>query len=190
MELALGLSTALSRTPATERSEVEGDPGPSARSCREAAPNLTFRRGLPLREALGWEKPRHERSGPHALRAVHGGLSQEASSSPAGGHIDTGRPGRWPRVEASRPPRGLRRLSVRRPSDLKTGGGVKAGGFRSSVGAARAPHHHRASCPSSPGCCFIIVGLFPHHRRVTGPSPAPPPRARRSPAASPARRRW
>ena len=31
MELALGLSTALSRTPATQRSGVEGDPGPSAR---------------------------------------------------------------------------------------------------------------------------------------------------------------
>ncbi|MFL5126683.1 MAG: hypothetical protein ACJ8CS_15820, partial [Microvirga sp.] len=31
MELALALSTALSRTPATQRSGVEGDPGPSAR---------------------------------------------------------------------------------------------------------------------------------------------------------------
>src|SRR5215218_3620785 len=31
MELALGLSAALSRTPATQRSGVEGDPGPSAR---------------------------------------------------------------------------------------------------------------------------------------------------------------
>src|SRR4051812_37316971 len=31
MELALGLSTALSRTPATQRSGVEGDPGPSAK---------------------------------------------------------------------------------------------------------------------------------------------------------------
>ena len=39
MELALGLSTALSRTPATQRSGVEGDPGSSARSCREAALN-------------------------------------------------------------------------------------------------------------------------------------------------------
>ena len=119
------------------------------------------------------------------------------SSSPAGGHIDTARPGRWPRVEASRPPRGLRRLSVRRPSDPGTGGGVTAKRRRSPVGAALAPHHHRASCPSSPGCCFIIVGLlriivavFPHHRRVIGPSPAPPPRARRWPVASPARRRW
>src|SRR3954465_7452106 len=35
-------STALSRTPGTQRSEVEGDPGPSARTRREAAPNLTF----------------------------------------------------------------------------------------------------------------------------------------------------
>src|SRR5215213_5878176 len=31
MKLALALSTALSRTPATQRSGVEGDPGPSAR---------------------------------------------------------------------------------------------------------------------------------------------------------------
>ena len=37
-------STALSRKPATERSAVEGYPGPSARTCREAAPNLIFRR--------------------------------------------------------------------------------------------------------------------------------------------------
>src|SRR5215210_9604207 len=51
MELALALSTALSRTPATQRSGVEGDPGPSARTRREAAPNLTLRGGW-LRVAL------------------------------------------------------------------------------------------------------------------------------------------
>src|SRR5215203_4367785 len=38
--------TALSRTPATQRSEVEGYPGSSATTCREAAPNLAFRKGL------------------------------------------------------------------------------------------------------------------------------------------------
>ena len=64
-----------------------------------------------------------ERRGERVEVRARGGVCMEAeprgrSSSPAGGHIDRGRPGRWPRVEASRPPRGLRRLSVRRPSDL------------------------------------------------------------------------
>src|SRR5215204_6673469 len=45
-ELRPNPSTALSRTPATQRSEVEGYPGSSATTCREAAPTLAFRKGL------------------------------------------------------------------------------------------------------------------------------------------------
>src|SRR5215207_9181829 len=48
-------STALSRTPATQRSGVEGDPGPSARTRREAAPN-SFRRGLSSARGRGLER--------------------------------------------------------------------------------------------------------------------------------------
>ena len=44
-------STALSRKPATQRSGVEGDPGPSARNCREAAPDRLRRAPRPPRRA-------------------------------------------------------------------------------------------------------------------------------------------
>src|SRR4051794_18528601 len=44
MGLALGLSTALSGTPATQRSGVEGDPGPRARLAKRRYPS--FRSGL------------------------------------------------------------------------------------------------------------------------------------------------
>ena len=150
-----------------ERSEAEW------KAIRDPAQDLAAKRRrispfaeASLREASAGQCRGHESSGRHCpSRRAWRAEPRGRSSSPAGGHIDTGRPGRWPRVEASRPPRGLRRLSVRRPSDLGTGGGVKAGRCRSPVGAALAPHHHRACCPSSSDCCFIIVGLFPHHRR-------------------------
>src|SRR5829696_4425313 len=45
-KIGTNFSTTLSWTPGTERSGVEGNPGPSARTRREAAPNRTFRRGL------------------------------------------------------------------------------------------------------------------------------------------------
>ena len=205
MEFALAPSTALSRKPVTERSGVEGYPGPSARTRREAAPNVTFRRGLLARDPRRRKCRGHESSGPRYPSSRAGRAEPRGrSSSPAGGHIDTGRPGRWPRVEASRPPRGLRRLSVRRPSDLWDGrrrdgqtppiASSAPLGSASSIASlpviARLFLHHRRRFASSSDFSRIIVGVFPHHRRVIGPSPAPPPRARRSPAASPARRRW
>ena len=50
-------STALSRTPSTQRSGVEGDPGPSARTRREAAPNSAFAEVSLERKRVGSPQP-------------------------------------------------------------------------------------------------------------------------------------
>src|SRR4051794_41277244 len=105
MELALALSTALSRTPATERSEVEGDREPAQDSPRSGAEShLSQRR--PLREALGGGNAEAVKAQGRVSLALRAGRAEPTGrrSSPAGGPIHTRRTGRWAPPEATHPP--------------------------------------------------------------------------------------